>query len=162
MFGKRVFALGFLAAGLLGACSGPRSKAAGPASPAEPVVRPGAPGVAWSQKTHSQRLDWMGLEVLPQTMSLFQAYDPEGYSEFRCQTCHGEEMESRDFKMPNPELYALSPTSPLEEAREYDEEVTQFMADKLVPGMARLLDTHPFDPESSSGFGCFGCHPVAE
>jgi hypothetical protein len=68
-------------------------------------------------------------------------------------------MEMVDFKMPN-RLFELSKTNTLADATEYDADTTQFMIERVVPEMARLLDMEPStDPSSSEGFGCFGCHP---
>ena len=111
--------------------------------------------------TREQRLDWMGLEVFPKMKAAFAKYDGEGYADFECQTCHGEEMEAVDFKMPS-NIYALSPSDPVGEATDYDPEITQFMVDVVVPEMATLLHTQPYDPETQQGFGCFGCHPSAD
>lgn len=147
---------------LLNACG--RGPASTPASPASEKASsgPGAPGVPWAQKKRQEREDWMGLEVLPQMKALFIEHDPEGYADFQCQVCHGDNMELVDFEMPSAELYALSPTAPVEDAMDYDEEVTRFMVEAVVPKMATLLSTEPYDPESQSGFGCFGCHPAAD
>jgi hypothetical protein len=123
---------------------------------------PGGPGVTWQHKTREQRMDWMGLEVLPQTKGSFVKFSASDYATFECQTCHGDNMEAVDFKMPNPLLYALATTNTLEESKSYDAEVTAFMAEVLVPQMAGLLDSQPYDPEAQLGFGCFGCHPAAK
>lgn len=121
----------------------------------------GASGTPWKEKTREQRMDWMGIEVFPKMKAIFMEFDGEGYADFQCQTCHGTEMETVDFKMPS-SIYALSTTDPIGEAREYDAEVTAFMTDVLVPEMAKLLDTTPYDPETKTGFGCFDCHPGAD
>lgn len=156
---------GLSAALFLNACG--RGQASAPASPAAEISAsasqgPGAPGVPWAQKKRQQREDWMGLEVLPQMKALFIEEDAEGYADFQCQVCHGDDMEIVGFEMPSASLFALSPTDPVGAAMEYDEEVTDFMVAKVVPKMAALLSTEPFDPESQSGFGCFGCHPAAD
>ncbi len=138
-------------------CSG--GKAAGGA--AAPTTE-AAPEVVWSEMTREQRLDWMGLEVFPKMKAAFAKYDGEGYVDFKCQTCHGDDMEAVDFAMPTPSLYALSPTQPVEEATDYDPEITQFMVEVVAPEMASLLHTTPYDPATGEGFGCFSCHPRAE
>ena len=115
--------------------------------------------VPWKDKTHEQRMDWMGLQVFPRMKGVFTEFDAERFSDFACQTCHGEDMEMIDFKMPN-KLYALSRKDTLKSAREYDAKVTDFMLGMVLPKMAELLDMQPYDRETKSGFGCFGCHPV--
>jgi hypothetical protein len=115
--------------------------------------------VPWKDKTHEQRMDWMGLAVFPKMKAVFTEFDAERFSGFACQTCHGEDMEMIEFKMPN-KLYALSRTDTLKSASEYDAKITEFMASSVLPKMADLLDMQPYDRATKSGFGCFGCHPA--
>lgn len=129
----------------------PSGEAAGEEKPS------GASDVPWEQKNHQQRLEYMGLVVYPKMKELFQAYDPEYFGEFKCQTCHGEDMEAVDYEMPN-SLIALSAENTIEEAMSYDPETSKFMAEKVVPKMAELLGEDPVDPQEGSGFGCFACH----
>lgn len=122
----------------------------------------GAEGTPWSKKTREQRMDWMGLEVFPKMRAAFTEYDAERFSSFACQTCHGKNMEMVDFKMPNDTIFALSKSDTITKARDYDAKVTDFMAETIVPDMAKLLDTQPYDPETNTGFGCFNCHPAED
>jgi cytochrome c553 len=138
-----------LALTMLGACGGSKQKVKAPSGEGEP---------AWKDKTREQRMDFMGLEVFPKMRTLFAEHDPDDAAGFACQTCHGNDMEMVDFKMPN-SLFALSKTDTLEKARDYDAKVTEFMAEKVLPEMAQLLDQEPYDPATQTGFGCFGCHP---
>lgn len=115
--------------------------------------------IAWKDKTRAQRMDWMGLQVFPKLKTAFKEFDESRFSGFACQTCHSEEMEMVDFKMPNTKIYALPLANPVQSAREYDEKVTDFMVNTVTPRMAELLDMPVYDPETKSGFGCFGCHP---
>jgi hypothetical protein len=152
--GWPVFASGVLLLGCLG-CGG-SSKAA-----EDPSAAGTATGeVTWKDKTHEQRLDWMGLEVFPKMKGVFSEFDAERFSKFRCQTCHGDDMEMVDFKMPSSKLYALPRKDVLKSAREYDAKVTDFMLGTVMPKMADLIDMPPYDPGTKSGFGCFGCHPM--
>lgn len=108
--------------------------------------------VAWKDMNREQRLEYMGVTVMPAMKALFQEYDPEGYAEFKCQTCHGEDMEQADFEMPNG-LYALPAADPITAAKEYDAEVTAFMLEKLTPKMAELLGMQPGEEMT-----CMSCH----
>jgi hypothetical protein len=153
-FIRRLAAFASLAA-LLGssACGGSSKGADGPSGTS-------ANGdVAWKDKTREQRLDWMGLMVFPKMKGAFNDFDQERFSKFACQTCHSEEMEMVDFKMPNTKIYALPHNNTLQSARDYDAKVTDFMAGTVVPKMAELLQMEPYNPETKSGFGCFNCHP---
>ncbi len=107
--------------------------------------------VAWKDMDREQRLEFMGLTVMPAMEKLFKEYDAEAYAEFKCQTCHGEDMEAVDYKLPNG-LYSLPEANPVESAKEYDAEVTAFMVDKITPKMAELLQEGPNE------FGCLSCH----
>jgi len=132
-----------LALTMLGACGGSKQKVKDPSGSGEP---------AWKDKTREQRMDFMGLEVFPKMRALFAEHDPDDTAAFACQTCHGNDMEMVDFKMPN-SLFALSKTDTLEKARDYDAKTTEFMAEKVVPAMAQLLDQEPYDPSTQTGFG---------
>lgn len=103
-------------------------------------------------------MDWMGIAVFPKMRKLFLEQDGEKYAEFACQTCHGEGMEMVDFKMPN-DLFGLSKSDTLGQAKQYDEKTTDFMLGAVVPEMAKLLDMDAFTLENQTGFGCMGCHP---
>jgi len=149
---------GLAAAALLlagGACGGSSPSAQDPAAAGS-----GKSELQWKDKTHEQRMDWMGLQVFPKMKGLFTEFDANRFSGFACQTCHGDEMEMVDFKMPSDKLYALARKDTLKSAREYDAKVTDFMLGTVMPKMAELLDMPPYDRETRSGFGCFGCHPM--
>jgi hypothetical protein len=147
----------------------PESAAAQPHWIAEPgeqqasgsSAEPGAADVPWKDKTREQRLEYMGLVVYPKMKETFQAQDADGFKDFKCQTCHGEDMEAVEFKMPN-SLYALPVADPMGSAMEYDEAVATFMAQTVVPAMAELLGEQPYNPETQTGFGCFSCHQQEE
>ena len=115
----------------------------------------------WKEKSREQRMDWMAVAVFPKMRHLFQEQDPEKYADFACQTCHGEQMERVDFRMPN-DLFALEKSDTLAKAKEYDEKTTDFMLGAVVPEMAKLLDMDAYTLESQSGFGCAGCHPTSK
>lgn len=136
-------------------CGGSGKGATDPAG-----VGSGESAIAWKDKTRAQRMDWMGLQVFPQMKAAFKEFDANRFSEFECQTCHSEEMEIVNFKMPNTKIYALPVENTVQSAREYDEQVTDFMLNVVTPKMAELLDMPVYNPETKSGFGCFGCHPT--
>ena len=60
---------------------------------------------------------------------------------FRCQTCHGENMEQADFRMPNG-LHPLSSDDPVKAALAEDEPAARFMVETVVPTMNELLDRY--------------------
>lgn len=141
-----------------GQSAGSETAASGSASGSGSI---GGEGKRWQEKTRQERVDWMGIEVFPKMKALFVEYDAKGFEDFKCQTCHGETMEMLDFSMPGV-IYALSASDPVGEAREYDAEMTAFMTDVVLPEMAALLNTTPYDPATQTGLGCFDCHPADE
>ena len=136
------------------------SEAAADGGAAEVKTPPGAPDVKWADKTFQQRKEWMGIEVLPKMKTAFKAYDETQFKGFGCDTCHGEDGKDNGYKMPTDAIYPLPKDDPVKAAMEYDEKVTKFMVEQVVPDMAALLDMEPYNPETQQGFGCFGCHPM--
>ena len=141
----------------IAACGGPASRhdANAPPQPLLHTPDPGAPDVPWSKKTHDQRVEYMGLYVFPKMRGLFRTWSPNAYKTFRCQTCHGVDMEAVRFKMPN-HLYALPATGAEQAALAYDEKTARFMIDTVVPTMRELLGRN--DPELAKAVGCHTCH----
>lgn len=125
-------------------------------------TEPGAPGVAWADKTFDQKKTWMGVEVFPTMKASFQAHDGNAFKKFTCDTCHGEDGKANGYKMPSDSIYPLDPKDPVTGAMEYDEEITQYMIDKVVPEMVGMLEgVEAYSPENPTGFGCMSCHPAA-
>lgn len=121
----------------------------------EPEAGADTAEVAWADMDRNQRMEFMGLVVLPKMKALFQEYDAS-YAEFKCETCHGSDMQAVDYKMPNG-LFALSKPDPIPGSMEYDAKVTKFMQERVVPEMAQM-----FGQEPGTEFGCFGCHEAEE
>jgi hypothetical protein len=162
----------------LGGCARSSEPAAAPASAPAPATaagqgtRPssaetgglGAPKIPWKDKTHEQRVEYMGLFVLDRMHQLFAEWKPDEYGgeqAFRCQTCHGESFDKPpvNFHMPRV-AFPLKPDDPVGGAMKYDPVATKFMVEKVVPTMAELLAEEPYDPATGKGtIGCFRCHP---
>jgi hypothetical protein len=123
------------------------------------ATEPGAPAVKWADKSFKQRQEWMGITVLPKMKATFQAHDATGFASFKCQNCHGNDMAAKKFKMPNDGIYPLNPADPIKGAKEYDEKMTKFMIEQVVPQMAEMLDEKVISKDNPSGFGCMRCHP---
>ncbi len=162
-------------AGLLAlvACSRASPPAAATAESPPPRAKPraaaqtggvGAPRIPWKDKTHDQRLEYMGLFVLDRMGTLFAEWRPDEFSAenaFRCQTCHGDGFDRPpvDFHMPRV-AFALDADDPIGGAMKYDPVAARFMVERVVPTMAELLSEEPYDPATGRGtFGCFRCHP---
>jgi len=126
----------------------------------ETKSEPGAPDKKWADKTFDQRKEWMGIEVLPKMKALFKGYDEAQFKGFGCDTCHGADGKAKNYAMPTDSIYPLDKADPVGKAMAYDEKVTKFMVEKVVPDMAKLLDGEPYDPKTGKGtVGCFTCHP---
>ena len=121
----------------------------------------GAAGEAkWADMDFDARKEWMGVEVLPKMKALFKEYDEAQFKGFKCQTCHGDDGKEKSYAMPTDSIYPLPEAEPVKAAMEYDEAMTKFMVDKVVPDMAALLHAEPYNPETGEGtVGCFTCHP---
>lgn len=122
-------------------------------------TEPGAPSVKWADKTWDQKKEWMGIEVYPKMKAAFQEYDANTYKAFTCETCHGDDGKERKYEMPTDSIYPLPKEGYIEAAKAYDEKVTQFMIDRVVPETAAMLDME-VDDGSGTGFGCLSCHPT--
>jgi hypothetical protein len=161
---KRAFFSAALVALSVGACGGgqPAADASSVDSTSEAASSdgeesaPAEPALAWADMNRDQRMEFMGLTVMPEMKKVFQGADPEGYKDFKCQTCHGEDMQKVDYKMPNG-LFALTKPDPMPDALEYDAKTTKFMADEVQPKMAALLGAEP-----GTTFTCFSCHDAEE
>ncbi|MCA9708960.1 MAG: hypothetical protein KDK70_24150 [Myxococcales bacterium] len=130
------------------------------ASGGEAKTAPGAPDVKWADKSFQQRKEWMGIEVLPKMKAAFKEYDEAQFSKFGCDTCHGADGKDKNYAMPTDSIYPLPKDDPVKAAMEYDEKVTKFMIDVVVPQTAAMLDMEPYNPETGTGFGCMSCHPA--
>jgi hypothetical protein len=124
-------------------------------------TEPGAPGVAWKDKTFDQKKEFMGVEVFPKMKAMFKAYDAGQFGSFKCDTCHGPDPKARNYEMPTDAMYPLPADNPVKAAMDYDEKVTRFMIDEVMPDMAQLLELQSGDPATGLGeFGCLSCHPT--
>src|SRR5262249_50099023 len=117
--------------------------------------------VAWKDLTEQQRSRFMTRVVMPTMKPLFQAFDPKGFPDFGCVTCHGEGAKNRTFKMPNADIFVL-PGDREGFAALFKEKPDwmQFMAKRVVPEMTKLLDKPEFDSAhpDPNALGCFTCH----
>ena len=105
----------------------------------------------WETMTRQQRLEWMGVEVFPKMKALFQEHDPVRYKDFSCDTCHGKNYQSVDYKMPHT-IFPMSQTSVITD-KDSDPKLAaaaKFMNEKVLPEMRKLL--------GKPLMYCFNCH----
>jgi hypothetical protein len=144
---------------VLVACGGskpPAESAPGTATDATPAEASGTP---WAELNKEQRASFMMQVVQPKMKGLFQQFDAGHFSKFGCGTCHGEGAKNKSFAMPNAMLPKLPSTmEAFEKVKAEKPEMVKFMAEVVVPEMAKLLNEEPFDPATGKGFGCGECH----
>lgn len=130
-------------------CGGSSSGASSPSGT-------GAADVPFHELGPAERKQYMQAVVVPAMAKTFKAGpEPEHFEKVGCTTCHGASAKAGNFAMPAPDLPRFAS---FEDAMKEHPEMTRFMAEKIVPEMARLLSEEPFDPNTGKGFGCFGCH----
>jgi cytochrome c553 len=100
----------------------------------------------------------MGLVVFPEMRSVFRERSSPAAAPFRCQTCHGEDMERAEFKMPHA-LRPLPAADPMNAATAIDEKTAKFMSERVVPAIRGLLAKD--DATEAPLIGCATCHPSA-
>jgi hypothetical protein len=149
-----------LTAMTLTACGGsksPAESASGTPTEAAPSEKSGTP---WAEMNKEQRASFMQKVVQPRMKDLFQQFDPEHFSKFNCGTCHGEGAKNKTFEMPNSALPKLPGTQEgFDQLKAENPKIFGFMADVVVPEMAKLLNEPAYDPATGKGFGCGECHP---
>ncbi|HEY4240485.1 MAG TPA: hypothetical protein VGM88_11755 [Kofleriaceae bacterium] len=147
---------------LLAAACGGSAPATSTTPPADngPVVGP--PQVAWKDMNKEQMAKFMDAVVVPKFKPIFQQFDPKGFAEFGCKTCHGEAaVKDKTFKMPNPDIFVLPEAeADFGKIMEKKPDWMKFMGG-VEEEMAKTLNLPPFDPKSENHegqFGCYGCH----
>jgi hypothetical protein len=116
----------------------------------EPAAKP-----KWGGMSHDQKREHMKAAVMPKMSAEFKAFDAKEFGQMSCASCHGPSAKDGKFHMPNTGLPKLSADG---KWSKLDQKAVTFMKTKVVPEMAVLLDTKPYDPATKEGFNCFGCH----
>jgi hypothetical protein len=129
----------------------------GGTGPTEPPPGPLSPG-QWETMDHEAQEAFMEHAVLPAMAAEFKAFDPVRFAEFNCKTCHGAGIDNHTYEMPNPDLPKLDFANP----DPAHAKISEFMANKVKPGMATLLGLPEYSPENPSGFGCLACHQMKQ
>ncbi len=122
---------------------------------------PAAPPVdAWASSTWEERHDVMTWALLPNLGRTFQSFRGEREPSLACTTCHGEDAERVNYKMPNG-LPALDPEHMPSEASKdpHEARMAKVMRERVMPQAIAILETVPYDPRTKKGFSCFSCHP---
>ena len=96
----------------------------------------------------AKRMEHMGLVVFPAMKDAFQSHDADAYAEFKCQTCHGDDMEADDYAMPTA-ITPLPVVGTIEAANDMDEKMTALMVEVVQPKMTEMLNEE---------VTCFACH----
>jgi hypothetical protein len=151
------------------ASEAPVTSAPVPADPAPPPdeasvaptgTEPPSTDKAWKDKTREEKVAIMKTVVMPKMKAHFQTFDEKEFKEFTCVTCHGPGAKEGKFDMPNDKLPKLNPKDGFKKHTDKHPKMTKFMMTTVVPEMASALGVQPFDPKTSTGFGCGGCHQI--
>ena len=115
------------------------------------------PDQPWDDMNAEEREWYMIGKVLPIMKELFAEHDADRWgSGYGCETCHGDDMQAREYAMPPTASYRVpEPGSAAWTSMEgiFGETVT-FMAETVTPTMGTLLGEEEYT--------CFHCHPRAE
>jgi hypothetical protein len=113
-------------------------------------------GIPFDKLTHEQRIIFMRYKVVPTLGEMFTQFDPVRFEQVGCKTCHGSKPAAVNYEMPGDIKMLNFNELP-------DDPIVGFMAQTVVPEMAKLLEREPFDPGTGEGeFGCTGCHRIAD
>lgn len=102
-----------------------------------------------------QKVAFMKNHIMPAMQPVFQKGDAKKYAEFTCKTCHGPAYKEPDEFLPRLTMKGGAITSFAEKP-----EVSKWMAEAVVPAMAKAMGMQPYDPATQKGFGCGGCHAI--
>jgi hypothetical protein len=132
---------------LTSAACGPRGQTGIPEGQAKP----------WAEMDDDERMQHMATVVVPRMQPVFQAHDPERFSDFGCATCHGSGAANGDFAMPSPSLPVLDASNFYKTHRKHQPEMVKLMWKEVEPAMGDALAvTHGF----GGVIDCGTCHVV--
>lgn len=143
-----------LTAIVLAGCGG-KAKSAEPPTP-----------TVWKDMNHDQQMAYMKDVVMPKAKAAFVAFDP-AYQDMDCETCHGDGVADKTYKLPNPKIRPLPNTETAFMALLGEDadaaKITPFMVEQLEPLMGELLGKTVFDPKTMTGeFSCNNCHTLVD
>ena len=98
----------------------------------------------WSKLSFEERHSVMTFKVLPNMARTWRDFQHTEDPEMTCRTCHGQDAESVNYRMPNPSLAKIDPAHPPANR------VAEFMKTKMVPETSDLVGAE---------IGCNTCHP---
>lgn len=115
------------------------------------------PEQPWSEMVRDDREMDMVARFHPIFREIFQEFEPEHFTEFGCESCHGSDMRERDFAMPSAALppVPMAGTDAYRAMAGQHPRDVQFMEETVTPTMQTMLGM-------GATFTCNGCHPVAE
>jgi len=119
---------------------------------------PAASAGGFDAMSAAQKTDLMKHTVLPRMKTDFQAFDAHDFADFDCKTCHGANAEKNHFKMPNPDLPKLDVAHGFAKDKAAHPKEMEFMQQKVLPQMAKMLGQPERSEAQPDGFGCMDCH----
>ncbi|MGH7293919.1 MAG: hypothetical protein ACRELB_03245 [Polyangiaceae bacterium] len=124
----------------------------------EPPAKTAPAAIDFDAMSKDQKMALMKGTVAPRMKAAFQAFDPHDFADFTCETCHGAGARTGDYKMPNPALPRLDLDHGFASDRSAHPRETEFMQQRVLPEMARMLGQPERSPEHPDGLGCMDCH----
>lgn len=118
-------------------------------------------GKPWKKMTYDEKEWYMIGKVHPIMRQVFQTFDAKKYEGLgmECLQCHGPDAKERKYKMPATHLSPVPPFDSEDFKQMYPSRIVQFMAKRVTPVMAKLINAPEFNPQTGEGFSCYGCHP---
>ena len=145
----------------LGACD--KGASAAPAAPADAQPAPAAtapdsaaaePPATWAEAAKAD-LDTQVAFMKANVMPAMKPVLGQGEHTLTCVTCHGpDKVRPQEF------LPALTLVDGNIAEFETQPDASKFMAEAVVPAMAKAMGEAPYDPATGEGFGCGGCHAI--
>jgi len=102
----------------------------------------------WSKLTFEERHSVMTFKVLPNMARTWRDFKHTQDPEMTCRTCHGQDAEAVNYRMPNPSLTKID--AKIDPAHPPTSETATFMKTKMVPEVSELV---------GADVGCNTCHP---
>ena len=115
----------------------------GVTQPSHDVPKAQAREDRWSKLSFEDKHSVMTFTVLPNMARTWRDFKHTEDASMTCRTCHGQDAEAVNYRMPNPSLAKIDPAHPPVN------ETATFMKTKMVPQMSELV---------SAEVGCNTCH----
>jgi hypothetical protein len=115
-----------------------------------PPTIPNTASDEWSHASWEDRHDTMTFLVLPTMARSFQRFEGKPYPALTCMSCHGEQAERLQYRMPGGPPLDPAHLPRKDSSDAHEAKLAAFMIDEVTPSLAEML--------GKSAVGCFTCH----